>query len=69
MSKINVKFGQLTKPLQTVRIVLGTTLEQFCRSQRLTYGASVRINGRTAERNQRLRANDIITHIDDVDGG
>ncbi|KKL13948.1 hypothetical protein LCGC14_2520680 [marine sediment metagenome] len=69
MGKINVKFGQLTKPLQSVRIIEGTVLESFCKSQGLEYGSSIRVNGQTAGRRQMLRPNDIITSIDDVDGG
>lgn len=69
MSKIQVQFGQLTKPLEIKDIESGTTLEQFCGDNGLTYDSSIRINGQTAGRRTALAEGDIITSIEDVDGG
>ena len=69
MSKIKVQFGQLTKPLEVISVDEGVTLEQFCEDNRLTYDSSIRINGQTAGKRTVLAAGDIITSIEDVDGG
>ncbi len=69
MSKIRVQFGQLTKPLEAKSIEQGTTLEKFCEAHELTYDSSIRINGATAGKRTVLNAGDIITSIEDVDGG
>jgi len=69
MAKIKVQFGQLTKPLEAMSVDQGTTLEQFCEKNNLTYDSSIRINGKTAGKRTALKAGDIITSIEDVDGG
>lgn len=69
MGTIQVQFGQLTKPLEVMDIEEGTTLEKFCEDNSLEYDASIRVNGQTAGRSTVLAAGDIITSIEDVDGG
>lgn len=69
MAKIKVQFGQLTKPLEAINIAEGTTLEQFCEDKGLVYDSSIRVNGATAGKRTVLSAGDIITSIEDVDGG
>jgi len=69
MSKIRVQFGQLTKPLEAMSVAQGTTLEKFCEDNNLTYDSSIRVNGGTAGKRTVLNAGDIITSIEDVDGG
>jgi len=69
MAKIKVQFGQLTKPLEVMSVDEGTTLEKFCEDNSLTYDSSIRINGQTAGKRTTLAAGDIITSIEDVDGG
>ena len=66
---IKVQFGQLTKPLKEFMIPPGSTVQQFCEKQEIKYGAHIRVNGRTVDRRTILRANDIITSIENVDGG
>jgi hypothetical protein len=69
MAKIKVQFGQLTKPLEVLSIDEQTTLEQFCEDKGLVYDSSIRVNGQTAGKRTVLSAGDIITSIEDVDGG
>jgi hypothetical protein len=66
---IKVQFGQLTKPLKEIMISTGSTVQSFCEKQNIKFGAHIRVNGRTVDRRTILRANDIITSIDNVDGG
>jgi len=69
MAKIKVQFGQLTKPLEVLSIDEQTTLEQFCKDKDLVYDSSIRVNGQTAGKRTVLSAGDIITSIEDIDGG
>jgi sulfur carrier protein ThiS len=67
--KVKVTLGQLTKPFITVRVNAGTTLADFLAKREMTYSSAVRINGKTTRKNAVLRTDDVVTVIEDVDGG
>lgn len=67
--KVTVRLGQLTKPLVPKKINAGTTLEAFLEKNGFSYSSAVRVNGQVTKREAVLRANDVITVIEDVDGG
>ena len=67
--EISVKFGQLTEPLKSIRTAKGTNLGQFLKRRGMEFGASVRVNGETANVETMLTAGDIITSIENVNGG
>ena len=66
---IKVQFGQLTKPLKEIMIDSNTRVEQFCEKQGFKFNSNIRVNGRTIDRRTILRNNDIITSIENIDGG
>ena len=67
--RLAVKFGQLTKPLSKKNVAVGTTIAQFCTDNGLTFGSSVRVNAESVNKNYELQENDIVTAIEDVNGG
>jgi hypothetical protein len=67
--EVRVKFGQLTEPLRSIRAAKGTNLGQFLKRREMDYGASIRVNGEVANVETVLKDGDIITDIDNVNGG
>lgn len=67
--KVSVKFGRLTEQLRTYQCASKTTLEEFLKRREIEFGAGVRVNGETATKDTILKAGDIVTDIDNVDGG
>jgi len=68
-SKVTVRFGRLTEQLQAFVIGEKTTLEDFLKRREIEYGSGVRVNGQTASKETVLHQGDIVTDIDNVDGG
>ena len=67
--EVRVKFGQLTEPLKSIRTAKGTNLGQFLKRRGMEFGASIRVNGETANVETMLADGDIITSIENVNGG
>ena len=67
--KIKVNFGELAKPLSVSTINAGTTLGEFLEAKELSFGSSVRVNGKVAKKGDVLKGGDIVTSIEDVSGG
>ena len=68
-AKIKVHFGQLTKPLVAKNVNAETTLIAFCEANELTWDSSIRVNAKVQKQSYMLQEGDIITSIEDVDGG
>ena len=67
--KINVRIGQLSKPLKTFTVKEGTTLIGFLELRKMKYGSSVRVNGNVAKKTATLKTGDIITATEAISGG
>ena len=67
--EVRVKFGQLAAPLKSYRSAKGTNLGQFLTRRGIEYGASIRVNGNAANLETRLNDGDVITDIENVNGG
>jgi hypothetical protein len=67
--KVKVLFGKLTQPLIAKNVNAQTTLFAFCEQNGIEYGSSVRVNGKTSDKQYTLQEGDIITSIDNIDGG
>jgi sulfur carrier protein ThiS len=67
--EIKIKFGQLAQPLKPFKCSKGVTLGQFLERRDLVYGASIRVNGEASNRETILKEGDIITNIENVNGG
>ena len=68
-AKVTVRFGRLTEQLQAFVIGQETTLVDFLKRREIEYGSGVRVNGQTASKDTILKQGDIVTDIDNVDGG
>lgn len=66
---ITVKLAQLASPLKSVRVPDACSLQDFLKKVGIGYSRSIRVNGNSVTQNQKLKANDIITAIGQVNGG
>ena len=66
---ITIKYGKLTEQLRAYTITRGTILGEWLKRREIPWSASIRVNAETATKDQKLAQGDIITCIDDVDGG
>lgn len=64
-----VKYGQLTEPLKSYRAAKGTKMGDFCEKRGIEFGAAIRVNGDAVKADTVLKDGDIITNIDNVNGG
>ena len=70
MAKHKVFFGQLSQDIVEYVVKEGTTVGQFCEEHDLSLDSSLRVNAKEIKNAQQvLRPNDIITAIDNIDGG
>jgi hypothetical protein len=67
--KITVMLGELTKALKAQKVDAGTTLSEFLSAQGFKYSAQVRVNGEAEKAGYKLKADDIVTVIGEVNGG
>jgi hypothetical protein len=67
--KISVHFGRLVEQIRSSNIAEGTLLIDFLQKREIEYGSAIRVNGKVSNREYVLRDGDIITEIDNVDGG
>jgi hypothetical protein len=67
--KIKVMVGQLTEQLSVKSIEEGTELGAFLKANGYEYNAQVRVNAESEKAGYKLRADDIITIIGEVNGG
>lgn len=66
---INVLIGELTKPLKPKKVQVGTELRAFLEDNGFKYSAQVRVNGDAQKAGYKLKADDIVTVIGEVNGG
>lgn len=66
---IAIKFGRLTQPLQRLTAKEGATLGEFLEKHSIEYTSSIRVNGDTATLKTVLHNGDVITDIDNIEGG
>lgn len=67
--RINVRVGELTRPLRTFRISSNTPLETFLEKIKVKYSSAVRVNARVAKKTSILKEGDIITVTEPIAGG
>jgi sulfur carrier protein ThiS len=69
MRNMQVKIGELTKPLKSVESVPGVSLETFLDRRGMGYDATIRVNGKVTAKTAILKNGDIITIIGHFNGG
>lgn len=69
MGKVKVLFGQLTKQLVAKNVDEGSTLGDFLSANEMKSDSSIRVNGLVKALKYVLEEGDIITSIEDIDGG
>jgi sulfur carrier protein ThiS len=67
--KIKIHFGRLVDQIRVSNVSEGTTLSDFLTKREIKYGSAIRVNGKVIKKDYVLRNDDIITEIDNVDGG
>lgn len=68
-NQISVTIARLASPLVVKRIVAGTTLGAFLKTNSINYSRSVKVGGRSVTATYRLKNGDIITSSTNVSGG
>lgn len=69
MGKVKVLFGQLTKQLVAKNVDEGSSLGDFLSANEMKSDSSIRVNGQVKALKYVLQEGDIITSIEDIDGG